>query len=290
MKNKKSNQQASVKREVYISLDQEEMGRLRQLSWRECWLYLELKWLANFKTGEIGTFMRQCITYEQLAGMIGKPTGQGREAEHFDGKEAARSLMRMHKVGLVGGIGRRENNGLQFTLPLSPIDQAAARQARLAAASGEKLPDASMAQPAEKPDVAGDCPDSPQLESVLTTSNNINTFNTDGSDGAGDTPAPRGVGSDPTPGLSTNPPPGALSLARLKRRLHEAWFVYVDTADSARFYANWLHQGFSEAEFEEAIEQIQQDDSPTPAALDRILRKHRVQRSRPKPGRGRVAL
>lgn len=290
MKNKKSNQQANVKREAYISLDQEEMGKLRQLSWRERWLYLEMKWLANFKTGEIGTFMRQCITYEQLAGMIGKPTGQGREPENFDGKEAARSLIRMHKAGLIGEIGRRENGGLRFTLPLSPIDQDAARKARQDAASRQMLPDANTVQPAVKPDVAGDCTDSSGLQSVLTTSNNINTFNTDGSDGAGDTPAPASVGNDPTPGFLENPTPGAFSIARIKWRLHEAWFAYVDTADSERFYANWLSQGFNETEFEEAIEQVQQDDSPTPAALDRILRKRRVQKAQPKSRRGRVAL
>jgi len=87
-----------------------------------------------------------------------------------------------------------------------------------------------------------------------------------------------------------NPTPGALSIARIKWRLHEAWFAYVDTADSERFYANWLSQGFSETEFEGAVEQVQQGDSPTPAALDRVLRQHRVRQARPRPGRGKVAL
>lgn len=290
MKNKKDKQQANVKREVYISLDQEEMEKLRQLSWRERWLYLEMKWLANFKTGEVGTFMRQCLTYEQLAGMIGKPTGQGREPENFDGKEAARSLIRMHKVGLVGEIGRRENGGLRFTLPLSPIDQVAARQARQDAASREMLPDAGTTQPAERPDLAGVCPDSSRLESVLTTSNNITTFNTDGSDGAGDTPAPASVGSDPTPGFLENPTPGALSIARIKGRLSDSWFVYVDTPDSERFYASWLRQGFTETQFEEAVELVEQGESLTPAAVDRMLHQRRTQQAKPRPGRGRVAL
>lgn len=228
------------------------------------------------------------VTNEKLADLMVVPPSRGRESDVIDGKEVARLLMRLHKAGLVGEIGRRENKGLYFVLPLSPIDQDAARKTRQDKTSLERMPEQEAVPPLAEAHADRAGGESPASHPLLTCSKSINTiFNTDG---AGDTPAPRGVGSDPTPGLLKNQTPGALSIARIKWRLREAWFAYVDTADSERFYANWRNQGFSETEFEEAIEQVHLDDSPTPAALDRVLRKRRVQQARPKPGRGRVAL
>lgn len=278
------------KQEWYVSFDQNEMALLRQLGWRERWLYMELKWKADFTTGEVGLgpYGRERLTYERLADKMAVPPSRGREPDVIDGKEVARLLMRLHQAGLVGEIGRRENKGLLFALPLSPIDQDAARKARQDKRPKETLPEREDVRPLAKAHADRAGGESLASHPILTCSKSINTIFSN--DGAGDAPAPRRVGSAPTPSPSANPTPGALSLARIKWRLHEAWFAYVDTADSERFYAIWISQGFSEVEFEEAIEQVQQDDSPTPAALDRVLRKRRVQRARPKPGRGRVAL
>lgn len=277
-----------TKREAYVSLDRDEMNALRQLGWRHRWMYLELKWLASFRTAEVGRFGRQKITFEQLSKLVSVPTAAGREADTIDGKEAARILMKLHEVGLVGEIDRRNNGGLCFVLPMSPIDKEAARKARQAKASKDRLPKQDAAQLHAKAHTDSACEVSSTSQSVMTPYGCLNTLFSN--DGAGGTPAPRRVGSAPTPGSSENPTPGAISLARLKGLLHEAWFAYVDTPDSERFYANWLNQGFSHTEFEEAVEQVKLDDSPTPAALDRVLRKRRVQQARPKPGRGRVAL
>lgn len=278
------------KQEWFVSYDRDETAALRQLGWRERWLYMELKWKSDFTTGEVGLgpFGRERLTYERLADLMAVPPSRGREPDVIDGKEVARLLMRLQQVGLVGEIGRRENKGLYFVLPLSPIDQVAAQKARQHKPSKETLPEQADPQPLAEAHADRAGGESSVSHPVMTCSKSINNiFNTDG---AGDTPAPRRVGNAPTPGSSENPTPGALSLARIKGRLHEAWFAYVDTADSERFYANWINQGFNETEFEEAIAQVQHDDSPTPAALDRILRKRRVQQARPKPGRGRVAL
>lgn len=283
-----STQKTKNKRETYISMDRDETAALREMGWRERWMYLELKWLASFKTGQVGAFGRQRITFEQLAKLVSVPSSQGRGSDTIDGKEAAAILIRLHKAGLVGEIGRRENKGLRFALPLSPIDKDAARKARQGKVSPERLPEQAAQLVPVKARSRKARKDSLTDQSVVTPYGCIN--NIFSNDGAGGTPAPRRVVSAPTPGRSETPTPGALSLARLKGLLHEAWFAYVDTPDSERFYANWLNQGFSQTEFEEAIEQVKLDDSPTPAALDRVLRKRRVQQARPKPGRGRVAL
>ncbi|ODU50889.1 MAG: hypothetical protein ABS92_01700 [Thiobacillus sp. SCN 63-374] len=285
-----TNKKKSTK-ESYVSFDKVETAILRQLGWRERWLYLELKWKSDFETGQVGLgpYGTECLTHERLAELIVVPPSRGREADVIDGKEAARLLSRLEKVGLVGEIGRRKkNNGLLFALPLSPIDKVAARKARQDTAALEMLPANGSVQSTENDDGAWDCGDSSPPHPVMACSKSINTFFSN--DGAGDTPAPGSVGSAPTPILPENPTPGALSLARIRGRLEDSWFVYVDTAESERFYASWIRQGFSESEFEEAVEQVERSDSLTPAAVDRVLHQRRVQKAKPRPGRGRVAL
>jgi hypothetical protein len=278
------------KGEAYVSLDRDEMAILRQLGWRERWLYLELKWKADFQSGQVGLgpYGRECLTYERLADQMVVPSSQGREPDIVDAKEVARLLLRLHKAGLVGEIGRRQNKGLLFALPMSPINQDAACKARQEKVLLERLTATAPVQPTENDDEDWDGDDLPVSHPVMTCSKSINTFfNTDG---AGETPAPSGVGSVPTPTPSETPTPGALSIARIKGRLEDSWFVYVDTAESERFYTSWLRQGFSDLEFEEAVQQVERGESLTPAAVDRALRQRRVQKARPKPGRGRVAL
>ena len=285
MSTKKSN---TTKREVYISIDKEEMNALRQLGWRHRWMYLELKWLSSFRTGEVGSFGRSKISFEQLSKLVSVPSSVGREADTIDGKEAARILMKLHEAGLVGEINRRSNGGLRFALPLSPIDQDAARKARQAKASPVMLPKQVEAQSIAEARADKGCEDFSSKQSVMTPYGCINSIFSN--DGAGDTPAPRRIGSAPTPGFSENPTPGALSLARIKERLGNSWFVYVDTAESERFYQGWIRQDFTEEEFEEAVELVERGESLTPAAVDRVLHQRRTQKSRPRPGRGRVAL
>ena len=278
------------KQEAYVSLDKEEMAVLRQLGWRERWLYIESKWKSDFATGQVGLgpYGTEFLTHAGLAELIVVPPSRGREADVIDGKEAARLLLRLERAGLVGEMGRRKNGGLLFALPLSPIDKDAARKARQEKAAREMLPARGSFQSPENDDVAMDCDDSSAPHPVMTCSKSINTFFSN--EGAGVSPAPAGVGSVPTPILPETPTPGALTIARIKGRLEDSWFVYVDTAESERFYTSWVRQGFTDSEFEEAVEQVERGDSLTPAAVDRVLHQRRVQKARPRPGRGRVAL
>lgn len=281
----------TTKKEHYVSFDKDEMAVLRKLGWRERWLYMELKWKACFKSGLVGLgpYGRECLTAKKLSDLMVVPPSQGRESDVIDGTEVTRLLMRLNKAGLIGEIDRRENSGLIFALPLSPIDKVAARKARQVKVSQVMLPMPDTHQPLAEAHSDKAREDSSVSHSVMTPYGCINTSFIS-SDGAGDTPAPRRVVKVPTPIFSETPSPGALSIARIKERLDGSWFVYVDTPDSKRFYASWQKQGFTESEFEEAVDQVEQGDSLTPAAVDRVLRQRRTQRARPRPGRGRVAL
>lgn len=105
----------------YVSLGLHELDLLQGLGWGERAMYLELKRLSNFKTGKVGVFLSQALTWEELGRRVSVPSAQGRPAKLVDGKEAALMVGRLEAVGLVADQGRRENGGLTLTLPLSPI-------------------------------------------------------------------------------------------------------------------------------------------------------------------------
>jgi len=110
----------------YVSLGFHELDLLQGLGWGERAMYLELKRLSNFKTGKVGVFLSQALTWEELGRLVSVPSAQGRPAKPVDGKEAALMVRRLEAAGLVSDQGRRENGGLTLTLPLSPIGSPAA--------------------------------------------------------------------------------------------------------------------------------------------------------------------
>lgn len=105
----------------YVSLGFNELDLLQGLGWGERAMYLELKRMSNFKTGKVGVFLSQALTWEELGRLVSVPSAQGRPAKPVDGKEAALMVGRLEAAGLVADQGRRENGGLTLTLPLSPI-------------------------------------------------------------------------------------------------------------------------------------------------------------------------
>lgn len=107
--------------ERYISFNRREWAALQQVGFRERWAYSQLKWLANFTTGVVGDFGKQCVTYTSIAKLVDAPGVQGRGQGGIDDTQAADFLRRLQAVGLVDQIQRRGNGGLTFVLPLSPI-------------------------------------------------------------------------------------------------------------------------------------------------------------------------
>lgn len=116
--------------ETYVSISKTEWTVLRRVCLRSFRLYVELKWLANFKTGVVGTFKNQQLTYEGLAEMVSLPVRQGVSASHgiVDGKEIKRLLERLEQIGLVADCFH-DGTKLTMTLPMSPIIPKAASTA-----------------------------------------------------------------------------------------------------------------------------------------------------------------
>ena len=303
--------QSKAKR--YVSLGFDELDQLQELGWGERAMYLELKRLANFKTGKVGVFRSQVLTWEELGRRVSVPSAQGRAAKLVDGKEAALMVGRLEAAGLVADQGRRENGGLTLTLPLSPIEKAAtaaARPARQTAARAAKP--GAEAQPeggedagstlARMPDDwADEIPENidgtrvPEVKasimSVMMLSEHLNKFfNTE--TGSGDTPAPcPPQAAIPTPIFSENSPGAvraSLTLADIRSRLAAANFIYLTTRDSNTLMEGWITREVSLEALEKAIAELVRDDSKqlTPAAVDRCLRTPTPVRK----GRGRVAL
>lgn len=110
------------KAEAYISFNKAETAALAGVCLRSLRVYFELKWLANFRTGVVGAFGRQKLTYEAIATRVAIPTSQGRSATSnmIDGKEVARIIQRLEQAGLVEDI-LNSKEGLTLRLPMSPM-------------------------------------------------------------------------------------------------------------------------------------------------------------------------
>lgn len=85
----------------YLSLSFHEHDLLQGLGWGERAMYLELKRVSNFKTGQVGVFLSQKLSWEELGRRVSVPSAQGRAAKTVDGKEAALMVGRLEAAGLV---------------------------------------------------------------------------------------------------------------------------------------------------------------------------------------------
>lgn len=116
----------------YVSFNFDEIAKLKELDkdttqrgkmCLRCWrLYFELKILGNFKTGVVGTYGDQRLSYERLAQMVSIPVTKGSTAatRNIDGKEVKRLLDTLTAEGLVADV-TIEDQRLTLRLPLSPI-------------------------------------------------------------------------------------------------------------------------------------------------------------------------
>ena len=276
-----------MKKEAYVSIDKDETQKLEQLPHAERWLYMKLKWLANFRTGKVGRFGNRVLSYKSIGEMIGVPSSQGRAAVTVSGGEVKRMLDCLHTAGLISPPQHDAVNGVSVTLTMSPIAPPTAP--KKTAAKG-MLQNQALTQTSETPASARAGGDSDDSLSVLMSFGHNNTFfNTDSTDGAGDTPAHTPVSPETPPTQTAH---GGLSAAQFHKRLTESWyeFQYLDTDVSQTFYRGWEKRHVTEAEFDQAVERVESDDSvtPTPGAIEKALL---AMRHTKKPtGRGKVAL
>ena len=273
---KKKREAAKPETVRYVSHKREECEKLRGLGLRERWLYMELKWIADFTTGVGGRFFSQRLTYEKLAALVSVPASQGRAAETIDRTEAWRLMQRLEAAGLVSEIvERNDNGGITYKLPLSPI------------APSEKL---QQAEAPKKPAI----PDSEQVSghqskpsSVLINHKSINTLNTGGE--AANSAIVGAADENPNPPPENpNPTPQALTVQGIEQRLNAARFDYVGSNQSRRIYERWIAKGITSEQLNRAVESVADNftQKPTANSVDEVLRGWHKQHT----GRGRVAL
>ncbi len=266
---------AAETREVYVSFNRDEWAALQQLGFRERWCYMELKWLANFKTGMVGNFRKQRLTYQDIAGMVKTPGVQGRGMGSIDDTQAADFLVRMQAVGLVANIDRRANGGLMFELPLSPIN-------RKPAAAGSAASSASIKpmqiSPEQAPAVVATFPDddippfdespasmvvlgisTPSLSVLALTESKNNTDGPRPAD-AGAAPSGRAAGAPPSrAGLRGEPPhasaadDGALTPQTIHAAFADDWdWIDLDTPQAFALYAEWARAELTAEQLDQA--------------------------------------
>lgn len=283
----------------YISLNFGELDKLQALGFEAQALYLIMKRLADFKTGVLGKFYHQKITYSSLAEQLSRPPSQGKEAQIFERSQVSRIIDHLETAGLVD---ERSSAGGKLTLrlPLSPIAQTEAATPETARnkAKAKKSPQDKPRQSAGKPILTGVFDDMFDLIPVLSPSETNNTFliNTDR---ALNTPDPGArkpadaAASPPSPHMGGETETGAsLTIPRIQAMLREAGAIYIDTPISKDYYNRWIKHCVSEEKLRWEIEAcLAFDVAIRPGDLDRSLipAAHRPAMSS-KGNRGQVAL
>ena len=279
-----------ISKEWFMSMDREERDILRTLGLRERALYPELKWLADFKTGQIKHFGRRRITYQFLADLIAVPSSQGREAEIIDAKEVTRLLMRLHKAGLVGEIDNDPVKGLRFALPLSPIFKEQARKQRQIQNECEqnneaRLPNQAHDKTPENPTITGACVQPALSLSVMKRiEDHQYLFNTDSNETAAhlaaaarDSVTGSFLGAqNQLPTVPRGATSNALTIETIKLRLRasRSSFSWIDMPVSETIYQRWVNLGYSRKHFDDAVRMVEEDFTvePTPREVDQVLR------------------
>lgn len=106
---------------AYISINMAEYHQLfGKATFAEMAMYIALKKLANFKTGQVGGFRKQKLNYERLGEIISRPKRGTAPAEVIDRNKARYLVEKLQSMGLVSDI-RFDNDALKLKLPLSPI-------------------------------------------------------------------------------------------------------------------------------------------------------------------------
>lgn len=174
------------KKAFYVSLNRQELDLLAEASYEETTLYITvLKRLANFKTGLVGTFQKEPLTYEELASKLSRPSSQGKPAQSITRDRARDLVLRLETRGLVSNV-QVLGKSLIILLPLSPMDydggEVATPEPKPSNASKKKRVQNDPIGNSENPIVAGFLAPSEDVASVLNNTINpeqsLNTFNT----------------------------------------------------------------------------------------------------------------
>ena len=261
----------------YLSIQFDELDKMRQLGFRERWAYLEIKAVSDWKAGTCGDFDMQRLSYAQIAAMVTAPPMQGRGLGNIDDTQAADFLKSMEAVGLVANIGRRANGGLRFDMPMAPIQREKDQPSGEITASGVGelsciFPDRMLVETAANPAPAWDCDESAHSLSVMINKE-LNISN-DGAASATAEAAPcRATGAAPARENPAAQPQAAapLTAREIQDVVAGDWtFIETDSPQAMALYASWADAGVTLLDLHAAMTSLGEDpDFPeaTPANL-----------------------
>lgn len=288
---------------VYVSLNLAEYEILMsKASFAEMGMYLILKKMANFKTGEVGSFRQQKLNYEKLAQQLSRPTRNTAPAETFDRGQARNIVARLERIGLVSEI-RIANDALKMRLPLSPInplDEVPPEEPAPALAETAECQHEQLVKSPIGPADAAFWDDDPftintdknhqynQYRHHSHTDDTVSNDNTDAGEGTSPSAARR---IHPQPFLEEGEGMSAkLTAAQIKKELNTAGFRLLDYDLSKNIMRSLEKRNVDAIELRGAIYKMQQDgEDLVPGKLEKIIRAIR-QQEKSNTGRGKVAL
>jgi len=279
---------------LYISFNKDEWIALQKLGFRERWAYMQLKWMASFKTGMLGNYRKQKVTFQDIANLVTAPGVQGRGQGNIDDTQAAEFLQRMELVGLVVMHGRRPNGGLLMELPLSPIN----RKASVLPAPGtQQVNESELISPEQMPKIDGISPDEersffdenpvsmrvaeefpPSLSVLSLTKLKNNTVEAQAASAADASPSRDKVAAA-VPGYSRQNPAwvAPMTVDEIHEAITENWeWAEVDTPQAWSLYEAWAKTGVTEDILFQAVSELESSWSNakgpcTPIALAPVL-------------------
>lgn len=288
---------------VYVSLNLAEYEILMsKASFPEIGMYLILKKMANFKTGEVGSFRQQKLNYEKLAQQLSRPTRNTAPAETFDRGQARNIVARLERIGLVTDI-RITNDALKMRLPLSPIhpldevppEEPAPALAYSAECHHEQLVK-SLLGPVDAEGWDGD-PFSINTDKNHQYDQYHHHSHTDATVSSDDTD--KGEGTSPSAARRIHPQPfleegegmsAKLTAAQIKEEMNKTGFRLLNTDLSKSIMRSLEKMSVDAIELRGAIYKMRQDGEDfLPGKLDKMIRAIR-QREKSGTGRGKVAL
>lgn len=289
---------------VYVSLNLAEYEILMsKASFSEMGMYLILKKMANFKTGEVGSFRQQKLNYEKLAQQLSRPTRNTAPAEAFDRGQARNIVARLERIGLVSEI-RITNDALKMRLPLSPInalDEVPPEELSPVLGKTAEFQHEQLVKSPIGPADADFWDDDPfaintdknhQYNQYHHHSHTDDTVSNDDID--------KGEGTSPSAARRIHPQPilekgegmsAKLTAMQIEEELKKAGgFRLLDHQVSKGIMRSWEKMNVDAIELRGAIYKMKQDGTDlVPGELDKIFRANR-QREKSSTGRGKVAL
>lgn len=287
-------------RDAYISFNKDEWTALQKLGFRERWAYMQFKWLANFKTGMVGNFRKQRLTYLDIAGLVTAPGVQGRGMGSIDDTQAADFLIRLADVGLLVQHEKRDNGGLLFELPLSPINRKASALNTPDARRQEQrgIPEPISPDWEAPEDVFSPDDDTPPFDDVPMATRVSEAFepslsvmaltklknNTDGAGTAGAETAPPSRATGAAAALENPHSRPAAGTPLTAHDIHGAlagdWtFTQTETPEARTLYESWASAGITLDDLHTAMRSLEGDDGSsalTPLSLKPKLWPHVV--------------